>query len=300
VSEYSEVYAIRNIVPHVMWQPDGLLMRGTFVIHVSQRGRLHEIGPLSAVTLNTARNGAAIMIGNAGLSHWTCAPAFREAHQDRVLMTLLASVGLNEAACIAAITSLLPEIPAVIYATLGSKKLPGWVTAEWSDERWCRHVADTYAPNGWTWKSRMWNSSSVGRQALAYAVANAGGEMRFRDVVEVLRTLKLTSEAHAFTRGEFLGSKWAEKRPWLAPVIRRGRGPNGIVESKLCPRCGRPATLVLRVREIPEALACACGGVPGLAPTIVLPPRYRPLAISPEQIDAYARYVADVDATKLA
>jgi hypothetical protein len=300
VSAYSEVYAIRNIIPRVTWQPDGLLMRGTFVIHVSQQGRLLEIGPVSAVTANTARNGAAIMIANAGLSHWTCAPAFREPHQDRVLMTLLASVGLNDAACIAAITSLLPEIPAVIYASLGQKKLPTWVTDEWSDERWCRHVAKSYAPAGWTWKSRMWNSVSVGRQAIAYAVANAGGQMRFGDVVEVLRPLKITSLAHAHTRTEFIGDKWTAKRPFLAPVIRRGRGPNGIVESKLCPRCGEPATLVLRVPEIPESLACVCGGVPGLNSTIVVPPRYRHLAISPKQLEAYAGYLADADAADLA
>ena len=43
VSAYSEVYAIRNIIPRVMWQPDGLLMRGTFVIHVSQQGRLSVV-----------------------------------------------------------------------------------------------------------------------------------------------------------------------------------------------------------------------------------------------------------------
>ena len=224
----------------------------------------------------------------------------REPHQDRALMTLLASVGLNDAACIAAITSLLPEIPAVLYATLGQKKLPTWVTDEWSDERWCRHVADSYAPAGWTWKARMWNWSSVGRQAVAYAVANAGGELRFRDVVEVLRQLKIASEAHVYTRSEFVGDKWSDKRPWLAPVIRRGRGPNGIVESKLCPRCGEPATLVLRVPEIPESLACVCGGVPGLNPAIVLPPRYRHLAISPKQLRAYAEYVADSEATDLA
>ena len=63
---------------------------------------------------------------------------------------------------------------------------------------------------------------------------------------------------------------------------------------------GEPATLVLRVPEIPESLACVCGGVPGLNPAIVLPPRYRHLAISPKQLRAYAEYVADSEATDLA
>lgn len=128
------------------------------------------------------------------------------------------------------------------------------------------------------WASNVYCYTAPSRQALVDMIASLGG-------AATMERLEVKRERWGLARNDlYLISKSMTRSgntpPWPASVERRGdwskRSPRteSILANWLRPLCGDPATAVVRVPEVPDALLCRRCRVMPSRPDLIFPPPY--------------------------
>ena len=151
-----------------------------------------------------------------------------------------------------------------------------------------RHVRASWPRNG-AWSKGIYCHTNPKRQAIVDLVAGLGGQARLDQIEAVAEDLGFqVSDVYPLT-DEKTSRNPAIPR-WPAPVRRCGAwsaatlAEASIVESIRCPRCGEPATAVVRVPEVPGALLCRRCLVAPAHPDLQFPPLYGDLALPTTRI----------------
>jgi hypothetical protein len=184
----------------------------------------------------------------------------------------------------AAATAASAYFGAVTHLLLGEPS--GERAGAWEDPRWRDHLVATYRSER-ARPNQQWLLVDPARQALAYAVADSAGPLSSSEVSAVLErhgTPNAHGRLHQYTaKPEEADAVQSTCWSWPPTVIRHYlTGRSWVAEPRRCPRCGRPAELVVNVPELPFRCMCVCGGAAGPAwrsprpedlPTAGHPPR---------------------------
>ena len=157
---------------------------------------------------------------------------------------------------------------------------------EWPDcppdfdhARFNAHLRDSWTPDLACVASK-YAYTSVQRQALADIVAALGGQARLDQAMHAGRE-------HGLTQARVTNLTYITKHglPWPPAVVRVGQWSAGTyvhdshLRSLICPLCDQPATAVLRLPEVPEAVLCRTCRVMPSRPDLPFPPIYIDLAL---------------------
>lgn len=135
------------------------------------------------------------------------------------------------------------------------------------------------------WSGGVYAHTAPKRQILADLVAALGGHASLAQLHHVVADVGLKpTDLYPMTLPR---PSNGGQPPWPPTVDRVGTWSAGTLAehshltSPRCPRCGQPATAVVRVPEVPTALLCrGCRVMPG-HPDLVFPPLYLDLALPP-------------------
>jgi hypothetical protein len=166
---------------------------------------------------------------------------------------------------------------------------PDWGTPQrpgFDPHRFNKHLRASYSADV-VWGRRNYSNTNPQRQALVDLTAAMGGTVRTDQVAAAADRLGL--KRTDASRCSILIVE-SNTPPWPPAVARSGpwapeptAGHNALVSIR-CPACGDPATAVVRVLEVPDALLCKqCLIAPGL-PGLVFPACYLDLALPPKPI----------------
>jgi len=151
-----------------------------------------------------------------------------------------------------------------------------------------RHVRESW-PSDLRWAAGVYAQTNPKRQALADVVAALGGQARMDQMLVFGEAYKFNGNAVYVMSQPYYGRG---QTCWPATVQRTGDWTSATsasastMRSPLCPICRQPATAVIRVPEVPEAILCrTCRVMPG-RPELVFPPQYLDLALPPTLIPA--------------
>lgn len=193
----------------------------------------------------------------------------------------------------AAATAASAYFGAVTHLLLGEPS--GERAGAWEDPRWRDHLVATYRSER-ARPNQQWLLVDPARQALAYAVADSAGPLSSSEVSAVLErhgTPNAHGRLHQYTaKPEEADAVQSTCWSWPPTVIRHYlTGRSWVAEPRRCPRCGRPAELVVNVPELPFRCMCVCGGAPGLPGDLLVPKTYQLLAIPRGWLPPYAEAV---------
>lgn len=141
------------------------------------------------------------------------------------------------------------------------------------------------------WGPLKYCQTNPQRQVLADLVAAMGGKTTVSEVTPLLVEMGILA-VHIYSLTSIPGNTDSPVPAWPPSVERvgiwsRARSTvSGEMVSRMCPKCDKPATAVVRVLEVTEAILCrTCRVMPGNA-ELVFPPYYLDLALPATQIDA--------------
>lgn len=133
-----------------------------------------------------------------------------------------------------------------------------------------------------SWDAGTWCHTNPKRQCLADIVAALGGSTRLDQLQHVAQFFGIkNSDLHPLSLPRLKEGTpiWEPsiKRvgPWTAATTAEG----SLVESHLCPGCGRAATAVVRVPEVPGSMLCRACAVSPFLPSLQFPLSYLELAL---------------------
>lgn len=145
------------------------------------------------------------------------------------------------------------------------------------------HVRSVWSSNS-GWSASVYCQTNSTRQALADLVAHFGGTATLAELDPHLARLGIRrGDVYAITL-----PKRARKEttlPWPPTVTRtntwsaRSKASGSQMACLVCPRCGKPATAVVRVPEVPDALLCRTCRVMPSNGQLEFPPLYLDLAL---------------------
>lgn len=171
-----------------------------------------------------------------------------------------------------------PELAQLVLHDRTGTPLPEWVSAEWREPAFVRHVVSVYTNPGFEW-SRSYGRLSITGQALIDCTA-AHGRLTLADFREMYPG-GMASDLWRITEESYRDDRSFARR---AP-LRLGRDADGArcLELVTC-RCGLPATTLVRGPEIPGDLLCTCGLAAHAAPgtsawQVVFPEAYQRLRV---------------------
>lgn len=155
---------------------------------------------------------------------------------------------------------------------------------DFDHESFNAHVRQCWADLG-GWGRGVYAQTSPQRQRLADLVARHGGHISLADLRPMLSSIQMKpNDVYTLTLPK--RSKNPATPPWPPTVLREGDWGSGspatmsIVVSPRCQLCHGPATVVVRVPEVPDALLCARCRVMPSRPDLVFPPMYLDLGVS--------------------
>jgi hypothetical protein len=290
--DLAEAFATQQVFRILAIPVDGLLIRPTFLVAVPTNDRLMMVGPISVALPNRARNGAAVLLQRAPFTPRTYAPAYRSRLQRQDLVRRLGEgpAALDRKASATAASAFFAAVPNLLLGEPSGERATAWNTPEWRD-----NLVAAYRSRH-ARRNQQYLRIEPARQALAYAVADALEPLSAREIADVLESFGVVNamgRLHQFTAAPseadaVESSCWS----WTPTVIRRYVSPRAwVAEPRRCPRCRRPADLVVNVPELPFRCMCVCGGAPGLPPELLVPRIYQLLAIPRAWLPPYAAAV---------
>ena len=301
--DLAQAFAVQQVIRDLCLVPDGLLVRGSFRLAVPTRDRLLVLGPIEFTLPNRCRNGVAVYLQQADFTTRSMAPALRSRSQRQELLERLqaAPCSLPKAAAATAAEAFFAAVPSLL---LGEES--GELAKPWNDPRWAAHLRRTYRRRGRGRVRGPWLTVSPARQALSFAIADAGRPLTRDQVIDVLERHGASNPAgrtHQYTV-DHRDAHARDSTSWSWPpaVLRSGRGGTWRAWLRPCPRCEAPAELVVRTPELPFGCMCRCGGAPGLPPDLTVPRSYRLLVPRREWLPGYAdalRDLADLRASRV-
>jgi hypothetical protein len=140
------------------------------------------------------------------------------------------------------------------------------------------------------WAKGVYCQTNASRQALADIVAAFGGTATLPQIRPVIDALRIAPN-HAYYMTQERTKSGKSVPPWPATITRTNHwsanrtDPPSAMASIVCPTCDRPATAVVRVLEVPDALLCRICRVMPSRPEFVFPPLYVAMALPPTQLD---------------
>ncbi len=154
---------------------------------------------------------------------------------------------------------------------------------DFDHDRFNAHIRQSW-PKDVAWANKMYNLTNPKRQELTDLVAAIGGRIRMDQAEASCRKLKIVrTDLYPLSTANVSANPAIPD--WQPSVRRTGSWDRSTstsesyLDSIPCPKCGLPATAVVRVPEVPGSLLCrACLISPAL-PDLPFPPMYERLAL---------------------
>lgn len=255
-------FSITPASDHVDWSLDLLLPAD---------GRVLVLGPISGRVEVTGRMATPAEVSARSTS--AGAPAAR-----RDVIHALMKTGLPEALARSASmepTGLLARV------LLGEDVIWPGCPGTFDHQSFNQHVRNSW-PTALKWSATVYAQTNPKRQALADVVAALGGSARMDQMLLFAEEYRFDGNAVYVMTLPYVGRG---NTCWPPTVARTGTWSAGTgawtstMRNHECPVCHRPATAVVRVPEVPDAILCRTCRVMPSRPNLVFPPQYLDLAL---------------------
>lgn len=289
--EAEKAAALRTVLHQPALWRDGDTVHWRAGLLVPADGRVYVLGPFTGSVPAKGRKltpaETAELAGSGGA-----------AHRRRSTMHQLITAGypMHLARC----ASLAPggQLPRVL---LGENVTWPDCPANFDHTKFNDHVRAIWTTHP-RWAKGVYCHTNPSRQALADIVAALGGFASVPQIDPILLTMGIRRNAvYYMTKPRPMRNPtvpiWPATLTRLGTWSRRRGAPPNLMASILCPTCGRPATAVVRVPELPDALLCRTCAIMPSRPDLEFPPSYLDLALPPTRLDpaplAAARVAVD-------
>ena len=222
---------------------------GQAVVRVPTSGGVAEIGPIHWPVPTIGRGSQMVRAGRP-----VADPASSESRAG-LLSRLTEEAGLPRAAAMTLLNAPFGELaPALLHHMLGLP-LPEWIGPEWHDVGLLRHLARTYTDPTFPWHTA---ARYTALRPAAQAVLDVAATIEPATMATLRTELPgLTSDDVALLfNADRLYPQW----PCAALLESQGSGRRRTFTVVRC-HCGRPATTVALVPEVPDGLLCDAGHV---------------------------------------
>jgi hypothetical protein len=255
----------------------------------TERGNV-ILGPIHARAVNAFRR-APISPGSELLPHLMATLRRKvEEHPNairfdgicrRAIRDELVNVGLSVPAATTLSESAIAEPINAIWCKTTGHRLPRGLSASYASL-----VATIYGDARFSWRGGN-KLAAPTRAHVIGTLLRLGGSATPKQLSQAMGgqpgAMRIIQLAEPLEKGHFPYPPSIEKAPGWNPSPGVHAAPNR-VQLVACRHCGRRATLVLRVPEVPDALLCPdCGRMPRIARSPVFPDVYQELADHPRE-----------------
>ena len=265
--------ALRTVLHSFDLAQEGSMIRWRMELLVPADGKVMILGPITGTVPVRGRQLAPAELAAVGAPHLSSKTRSRRIHD-------LEKAGYPRDL---ATTACLAPAPQLVEALLGYD--PEWPN---NDSEFNHRAFNEHLRNEWgshpVWAKGVYIQTAWVRQAIADLVANQGGSAPIADLRAGLRALGLRSDTiHRYSQPG--PAKDPRTPPWPPTVVRIDDPSSGsnygaaIFANPTCPVCDKPATAVVRVIEVPDAILCRDCLVMPSRPDLVFPRIYAGLAL---------------------
>lgn len=170
------------------------------------------------------------------------------------------------------------EVPYAVLHALAGTPFPAFVGAEWREAPFVAHLAATYQkPDEWLGGRALKTYSAVRQAVLYYAEDRV--EFTLGEAIDELWLPTVWAVAEQIGIKHVAEKSSIRRAQRLVEVISSGRISESTIVRAIRCRCGRNATVAVRLPEVPAELLCVCGLMPhwehhGVQPEVRFPAAY--------------------------
>ena len=274
--------AWRTVVHAFRVIPDGAALRWELELLVPAEGQVMVLGPFTGTVPARGK-----VLSPAEQARLGAPQASGQRRRERIHALLEAGYPLHLARC-----ATLAPTDHLARALLGEDVTWPDCPPAFDHDAFTTHVRTVWGAHP-GWGKGVYLQTAPKRQALADLLAALGGSATIADLDPHLPALGLVrNDLYALSLPRLM--RHPSTPAWPPTVERDGvwsagtKASHSRLVSPRCGVCGEPATAVVRVPEVPDALLCRSCRVMPSRPDLVFPPLYLDLALPPTDLTALA------------